>query len=62
MQLGIYDLTGRLLRTMNTNVQEGYSKIDLAGFRSWQKGMYVVRILLGNEIFTERILLTNKQY
>jgi hypothetical protein len=60
MQLNIYDLTGRLLRTLNTNVQEGYSSINLAGFRGWQKGIYVARVLLGNEIFTERILLANK--
>ena len=59
-QLGIYDYTGRLLKTMNTTVQEGYTKINLTGFKSWPNGIYVVRSLLGNEIFTERILLTSK--
>jgi hypothetical protein len=59
LQLGIYDFTGRLLRTMNSNVQEGYTNINLTGFKSWQKGIYVVRLLLGNESFTERILLTH---
>jgi hypothetical protein len=59
-QLGIYDYTGRLLKTMNSNVQEGYSKINLAGFKSWPNGIYVVKLLLGTEIFTERILLTSK--
>lgn len=60
MQLNIYDLTGRLLRTLNTNVQEGYSKIDLTGLGSWQKGVYVAKLILGNEVFSERILLTKK--
>ena len=59
LQLGIFDLTGRLLRTMNSNVQEGYTTISLTGFKDWQKGIYVVRLLLGNESFTERILLTH---
>jgi hypothetical protein len=59
-QLGIYDYTGRLLRTMNSNVQEGYSTISLNGFKSWPNGIYVVKLLLGNETFTERILLTSK--
>jgi hypothetical protein len=34
-QLGIYDYTGRLLRTMNSHVQEGSSNITLTGFRNW---------------------------
>jgi len=59
-QLGIYDYTGRLLRTMNSHVQEGSSNITLTGFRNWPNGVYVVRLLLGNESFTERILLSNK--
>ena len=60
LQLGIFDYTGRLLRTMNTNVQAGSSKINLTGFKSWPNGIYVVKLLLGNEIFSERVVLTNK--
>jgi hypothetical protein len=59
-QLGIFDYTGRQLRTMNSNVQAGSSKINLTGFKNWPNGIYIVKILLGNEIFSERVLLTNK--
>jgi hypothetical protein len=59
-QLGIYDYTGRKLKTMNSNVQEGSSMINLSGFENWPNGVYVVKVILGNEIFSERILLTSK--
>jgi hypothetical protein len=59
-QLEIFDYTGRLLRTMNSNVQAGSSKINLTGFKNWPNGIYIVKLLLGNEIFSERVLLTNK--
>ena len=59
-QLGIYDNTGRLIKSMNSNVQEGSTMINITGFESWRTGIYVVRLLLGNETFTERILVTSK--
>jgi Secretion system C-terminal sorting domain len=59
-QLSIYDYTGRQLKTMNSYVQEGASIINLSGFENWPNGVYVVKVLLGNELFTERVLITSK--
>ena len=59
-QLGIFDYTGRQLKTMNSNVQAGSSVFSLSGFENWPNGVYVVKVIMGNEIFTERILLTSK--
>jgi hypothetical protein len=59
-QLGIFDYTGRQLKTMNSSVQAGSSMLSLSGFENWPNGAYVVKIIMGNEIFSERILITSK--
>jgi hypothetical protein len=58
MQLFIYDLTGKLMRTMRTTIQKGNSAISLTGFGDWPKGVYPVKVLLGKELFVEKMVLT----
>jgi hypothetical protein len=58
VQVLIYDLTGKLMRTTNAHVQKGYSTIKLNDFSSWVKGVYTVKVLSGKDVFVERMLLT----
>lgn len=58
VQVLIYDVTGNLMRTTNTHVQKGYSTIKMNGFESWARGVYTIKVLSGNEIFVNRMLLT----
>lgn len=56
--LTIHDAEGKLMRSMNTAVQKGSSTITLSGFEKWPKGMYIVKAVLGNEMFVERVVLS----
>jgi hypothetical protein len=58
MQLFIYDLNGKVVRTMRTAVQKGNSAISVTGFQDLPKGIYPVKVMLGNELFTDRMILT----
>lgn len=58
VQVLIYDITGQLMKTMNTHVQRGFSTITLNGFESWSKGVYMVKVVSGKETFVDRMVLT----
>ena len=58
VQVLIYDITGQLMRTMNTHVQRGFSTITLNGFERWAKGVYAVKVVSGKETFVDRMVLT----
>jgi hypothetical protein len=59
VQVFIYDVTGKLMRTINTHVEKGYSTIKMNDFESWARGVYTVKVLSGKDIFLKRMLLTN---
>ncbi|MBO9202127.1 MULTISPECIES: T9SS type A sorting domain-containing protein [Niastella] len=58
VQVFIYDVTGKLVRTTNAHAQKGYSTIKISGLAPWARGMYTVKVLTGNSVFLQRILLT----
>jgi hypothetical protein len=58
VQVFIYDVAGKLMRTTNTHVQKGYSTIKMNGFDSWARGVYTIKVLSGKDVFVERMHLT----
>jgi len=58
VQVFIYDITGKLMTTTSAHAQKGYSSIKMNDLDSWARGMYTVKVLSGNDVFVERMLLT----
>ena len=58
MHLYIYDITGKQMKTMHTTVLKGNSAISISDVQGWQPGIYVVKVVLGNEVYTDRMILT----
>ena len=55
----IHDAQGRLMmRSDDATVQKGTTMLSYSGFKSWPKGMYVVKAVINNEVFVEKIILT----
>jgi hypothetical protein len=54
----IYDFAGRLVRTLRTQVSKGNSTITLDGFKNYNKGVYAVKVTMGEESFIEKVILT----
>jgi type IX secretion system substrate protein len=57
LKLSIYDVSGRLMREMNTNILKGNSKINLSDFQSWPTGIYSVKVMGGTNIFVDKFLI-----
>jgi hypothetical protein len=58
VQVFIYDVSGKLMRTTNTHVQKGYSTIKMNDLNSWARGVYSIKVLAGNDVFLKRMVLT----
>jgi hypothetical protein len=58
VQVFIYNIAGKLMTSTNAHVQKGYSSIRINDLDSWARGMYTVKVLSGNDIFVEKVLLT----
>jgi hypothetical protein len=57
-QLFIYDFRGRLVRTETINIQKGNSVITVSGLESWARGVYSVTVVMGDDRFVKKMLLT----
>ena len=57
MQVYIYSVNGMLMKTMNSKIHKGTNSIKLNGLHEWQSGVYVVKIVVGNEVRTEKMIL-----
>jgi hypothetical protein len=57
MQLFIYDGAGRLMRTLHTNIPTGNTSISLTDFQGWPRGIYSLKVLLGENLFVEKMVL-----
>lgn len=57
MQLFIYDFAGRLMRTIHTTASKGNTSISLTDFQGWPRGIYSVKVLLGENLFAEKMVL-----
>ena len=57
MQLFIYDFAGRLMRTLHTSIPKGSTGISLTDFNGWPRGIYSVKVLCGENLFVEKMVL-----
>jgi hypothetical protein len=57
MQVYIYSVNGMLMKSMNSKIHKGINSIKIYGLQGWQNGVYVVKIIVGNEIRTEKMVL-----
>ena len=57
MQLFIYDFAGRLKRTLFTTMPKGNPSISLKDFQSWPRGIYSLKVLLGENLFVDKMVL-----
>ena len=59
MDLYIYDMSGKAMRRIRTDVQPGTNVIAVDNLSTMQRGMYLVVVSVGGEMFREKIILTN---
>ena len=57
MELYIYDMSGKAMRKIKTDVQPGVNVISVDNLSLMQRGMYLVVVSVGAEIFREKIVL-----
>lgn len=53
----ILDLSGRVLQTIKKTMVRGTSKVDIECPANWRSGTYFVKVVLGSEVFTEKMIL-----
>ncbi|HTL10698.1 MAG TPA: T9SS type A sorting domain-containing protein [Chitinophagaceae bacterium] len=58
LQLDIYDLAGKKIKTFTRQVAKGNSVLVMDGFSNWATGVYPVKITAGNECLAERLVIT----
>jgi hypothetical protein len=58
VQVLIYDVTGKLMKNVNTRVLKGFSTIGINDLHTWARGVYTVKVLSGKDAFVERMVLT----
>ena len=57
IQVYIYNMVGKKVRTMNAFVQQGSNIITLDDLSGWQRGVYQIVVKLGNNIFFGKMIL-----
>jgi hypothetical protein len=58
LELYFYDMTGKLVRKMQSGLVQGSNVIAVENFMEWQKGMYLVVARIGEEVYREKIVLS----
>ena len=56
-QISIFDVTGKLIRTEHQQVSKGNNSVTLGDFDSWPSGIYTVKVLVGENLFTQKVVL-----
>lgn len=58
LELFIYDFAGRQMRSLFARVLKGNTVLEVKDFKSWPRGIYSVKVLLGNSlVFTKKMIL-----
>ena len=57
MELYIYDMSGKAMRRIKTDVQPGVNVLAVDNLSTMQRGMYLVVVSVGGELFREKIVL-----
>ena len=59
MKLLMYDMSGKVLRKIEGNLQTGNNIITVHQLSELPHGMYLVVVYSGNEIFSQKVVLIN---
>jgi hypothetical protein len=46
-----------LMRTLRTTIAKGKTSISLTDFQGWPRGIYSLKVLLGENLFVEKMVL-----
>ena len=57
MQMYLYDMSGKAVRAVRSDLQVGVNVISVENLSSLQNGMYLVVISTGSEIFRQKVVL-----
>ena len=57
VQVTIFDFTGKAVKTMQIRASKGRSALTVNGLKTWPKGVYVVRVVLGGKVFTDKVIV-----
>ena len=57
VELFIYDGSGRLMRSTYSTIDKGNTKLNISDFKSWPIGIYSVKVVAGNDLFINKIIL-----
>ena len=57
IELSIYDAAGRLMHAMSKNIPKGNSILNISDFLSWPDGVYSVKVISGNTLFVDKMVL-----
>ena len=59
LELIIYDMSGKIVRKMTSELAQGSNVIGVDNFTNWQKGMYLVVAKIGDTVYRQKIVLAN---
>jgi hypothetical protein len=57
MQVYFYNVNGELIKIINAKVQKGSNSMTISGLNNWQNGVYVIKIILGNEVGISKMVV-----
>ncbi|MGB8190468.1 MAG: T9SS type A sorting domain-containing protein [Chitinophagaceae bacterium] len=55
--ISVHSLSGATLRSEKRNLQKGASLVELESFSNWQRGVYFIKVAIGEDLFTEKMIL-----
>jgi hypothetical protein len=58
IEVSIYDFAGRQMKTIHSEIRKGKSNLKISDFQGWPRGIYSVKVLLGNHVFIKKMVLT----
>jgi len=56
-ELSIYDVAGRCMMSLPVSIQKENTVVEIKDFQSWPRGIYSVKVSLGNSLFIKRMVL-----
>lgn len=55
--INIYSMGGAKLRSTDVYLQKGSALVDLESFDKWHRGVYIIKVEMGDQTFTEKLIL-----
>src|SRR5205814_4790305 len=58
LELMFYDMSGKIVKKMSSELVPGNNVISVDSFTDWQKGMYLIVAKIGDTVYRQKIVLT----